>query len=198
VKSTVSILHLPPSSDSCGADKSSSSTCALRGRFLQSAMTLGLKNVGHFARNLPDTSSPMSIVKSWSILNTKQHWKKTKHMSKQMQQPQRCQQYIWCLTKPDVSRNLGISRVPHHRHSFFAFITWQLPHSWTHVALSLRAVLRSGLGFLDLLSRVALHSFQPPCQVSGTTLVIIEMFLLIKRKKGSSMLSTAPWEKTAA
>lgn len=64
--------HLAPSSDSCCADTSSSSTSGLGLRFLQQpAMTLGLKNVGHLKRNLPDTSSPKIIVKSWSILNRK-------------------------------------------------------------------------------------------------------------------------------
>lgn len=45
------------------------------------------------------------------------------------------------------------------------------------------ATLKSGVGFLDLLRRVALDSFQPPCQVTETTLVIIEMRLVMNTKK---------------
>lgn len=114
--------HLPPSSDSCCADRSSSSTGALGVRFLQqSAMTLGLKNVGHLERNLPDTSSPKIIVKSWSILNRKKLcvcenentvvmvlWVSIHKQSTKTRQPQNHQQFmlLW-FTKPGVSKNLG-------------------------------------------------------------------------------------------
>lgn len=55
-----------------------------------------------------------------------------------------------------------ITWVPHHWHGFLAFITGQLLLNWTHAAWSLGALLETGLGFLDVLSRVALNSFQPP------------------------------------
>lgn len=50
------LFHLSLSSDSCCADKRSSSIWVLWGRFWDFAMTLGLKNVGHFVRNFPGTS----------------------------------------------------------------------------------------------------------------------------------------------
>lgn len=86
------------------------------------------------------------------------------------------------------------SWVSHHRHSFLAFISRQLLYNWTHAARSLRAILKSSLGFLDLFSRVALNSFQPPCQVTRTTVVIIEMFLMIKSVNQKCKLnSTIMW-----
>lgn len=41
--------------------------CSLEVRVLQSVRIRGLKKVGHFAKNLPDTSSPNIMVKSCSI-----------------------------------------------------------------------------------------------------------------------------------
>lgn len=57
--------------------------------------------------HLTTVSKTKSIVKTWSIRKTKHNIAKNIERNTFIKQQQRHQKWIWCLTKPEVCRNLG-------------------------------------------------------------------------------------------